>query len=98
LLVPASVGAIAALLLVVLLGLIIHKPLSAIPENTLKFIVGVLLSAFGTFWIGEGLGLGWPGQDWSVPGLTAGFLLIALIAVPLCRNLATARGLLSVQQ
>jgi Ca2+/H+ antiporter, TMEM165/GDT1 family len=91
LLAPASIGAVAALLLVAILGLIVHKPLSAIPENTLKFIVGVLLSAFGTFWIGEGLGLGWPGQDWSILGLTVGFLLLALVAVPLCRNRATMR-------
>ena len=91
LLAPASIGAVAALLLVAILGLIVHKPLSAIPENTLKFIVGVLLSAFGTFWIGEGLGLGWPGQDWSILGLTVGFLLLALVAVPLCRNRATRR-------
>jgi len=96
LLVPASIGAVVALLLVAALGLIVHRPLSAIPENTLKFIVGVLLSAFGTFWVGEGLGLGWPGRDWSIPGLTVGFLLIAGITVPLCRNRAAARDPLSV--
>lgn len=97
LLVPASVGAVAALLLVTILGVIVHKPLSAIPENTLKLAVGVLLSAFGTFWIGEGMGLGWPGQDWSIPGLTIGFLILALIAVPLCRNRATGRATLDIQ-
>jgi Ca2+/H+ antiporter, TMEM165/GDT1 family len=43
-----------------------YRPLSRIPENTLKFFVGVLLSAFGTFWVGEGLGFSWPGQDWSM--------------------------------
>jgi uncharacterized membrane protein len=93
LLVPASVGAIAALLLVVVLGVVVHKPLSTIPENTLKFIVGVLLSAFGTFWVGEGLGLTWPGKDWSIPGLVLGFLVVALLAVPLCRNRTTLRTL-----
>lgn len=93
LLVPASAGAIAALLLVVILGVVVHKPLSAIPENTLKFIVGVLLSAFGTFWVGEGLGLTWLGKDWSIPGLVLGFLVVALLAVPLCRNRATSRSL-----
>lgn len=92
LLVPASVGAVAALLLVAALGVILHRPLSAVPENALKFIVGVLLSAFGTFWVGEGLGLSWPGQDWSILGLTVGFLLVALIAVPLCRNAAVNRA------
>ncbi len=85
LLLPASLGALAALLLVIALGLIIHRPLATIPENTLKFVVGVLLSTFGTFWVGEGTGLRWPGADWSILGVASGFLLLALAAVPLCR-------------
>jgi uncharacterized membrane protein len=88
LLVPASIGAVAALLCVVLLGIVVHKPLTAIPENALKFCVGVLLSAFGAFWVGEGVGLNWPGQDWSLLILTAGFLLVALLSVRICRNRA----------
>jgi uncharacterized membrane protein len=91
LLIPASIGALAALLVVVLLGFVVHKPLASIPENTLKFMVGVLLSAFGTFWVGEGMGLRWPGQDWSILGLAAGFLIIASIATPLCRVRFAAR-------
>lgn len=90
LLIPASIGAVAALLLVVALGIVVHKPLSTVPENTLKFAVGVLLSGFGTFWVGEGIGLSWPGEDWSILGLTLGFLVFALIAVPLCRSRAMA--------
>jgi uncharacterized membrane protein len=85
LLIPASAGAVAALLVVVTLGCLIHKPLSAIPENTLKFLVGVLLSAFGTFWVGEGIGLAWPGEDWSILGLVGGFLIVASLTVPWCR-------------
>jgi uncharacterized membrane protein len=88
LLLPASFGALAALAVVVALGIVVHRPLSRIPENTLKFVVGVLLSAFGTFWIGEGLGLAWPGQDWSVLGLIAGYLVAASIVVPMCRGRA----------
>ncbi|MBP1179768.1 TMEM165/GDT1 family protein [Methylobacterium sp. PvR107] len=88
LLVPASVGAVAALLLVAALGLILHRPLSTVPENALKFAVGVLLAAFGTFWVGEGIGLAWPGSDWSIIGLTLGFLAVASLAVPLCRRRA----------
>lgn len=88
LLVPASVGAVAALLLVAALGFILHRPLSMVPENALKFAVGVLLSAFGTFWVGEGIGLDWPGSDWSILGLTLGFLAVASLAVPLCRRRA----------
>lgn len=91
LLVPAGVGALAALLLVVALGIVLHRPLSMIPENTLKFSVGVLLAAFGTFWVGEGIGLDWPGADWSVLALTFGFLAVAASAVPLCRHRAAAR-------
>jgi len=86
LLLPASIGALAALLVVILLGVALHRPLAQIPENTLKFVVGVLLSAFGTFWVGEGIGIDWPGADWVLLGLVAGFLAVALAAVPLCRG------------
>ena len=57
-LVPAACGAAAAGVLVVLMGLALRQPLTRIPENTLKYAVGVLLSAFGVFWVGEGLRLG----------------------------------------
>lgn len=86
LLVPASLGALAALLVVTILGLVIHRPLARVPENTLKFVVGVLLSAFGSFWVGEGMGVEWPGADWSILGLIIGFLAIAWLSVPLCRS------------
>jgi uncharacterized membrane protein len=91
LLLPTSLGALAALLLVVILGIAVHKPLANVPENALKFVVGVLLSAFGTFWIGEGIGLDWPGADWSILGLIAGFLLVAWLSVPLCRRQVAQR-------
>ena len=85
LLTAASLGAAAALLAVIALGLLLHKPVATIPENTLKFTVGVLLSSFGTFWIGEGAGLAWPGEDWSLLALAAGFLTAAIVTVFLCR-------------
>lgn len=97
LLIPASAGALGALVLVVLLGVIIHRPLASIPENTLKFVVGVLLTAFGTFWVGEGIGLGWPGRDWSILGLVVGFLLVALATVPWCRTSARAHVVVSTR-
>jgi len=89
---PASLGALAALLLVASLGAMVHRPLARVPENTLKFVVGVLLCAFGTFWAGEGMGYAWPGADWSVPGLAAGFLAVSALSVPWCRRLASARA------
>ena len=85
LLVPASLGALAALALVTALGLVLHRPVAMIPENTLKFVVGVLLCSFGTFRIGEGMGLAWPGKDLSIPALNAGFLAAAVVAIPLCQ-------------
>jgi uncharacterized membrane protein len=89
-LVPAGVGAAAAGVVVILLGLIVHKPLARVPENTLKFAVGVILSAFGAFWIGEGLRFSWPGEDLSVLGLAGGFLVVSLIAVGMARRTAEA--------
>jgi Ca2+/H+ antiporter, TMEM165/GDT1 family len=82
---PAAVGAAIALAAVILLGVILHRPLAVIPENALKFAVGVLLCAFGTFWTGEGIGIAWPGEDWSILALIAGFLVAAGAAVPICR-------------
>ena len=89
LLAPAAFGALAALALVVLLGVIVHRPLARVPENSFKFIVGVLLSAFGTFWVGEGLGAAWPGDDLAILGLIAGYALIALVMTPLSRASAS---------
>ncbi len=89
LLAPACLGALAALAVVIALGVVVHRPLAQIPENTLKFLVGVLLSSFGAFWFGEGLGVAWPGDDWAIPALIAGFALIALITTRLSRPAAT---------
>lgn len=81
LLVPASIGASAALLLVIALGVGLHRPLSRIPENSLKFLVGVLLAAFGTFWAGEGMGFHWPAADWSILGLIGAYLAAGVLTV-----------------
>lgn len=73
-LLPAAMaGAAAALALVMILGAALHRPLAKIPENELKFGTGVLLVAFGIFWTGEGIGLHWPGAEFSL------LLLIALV-------------------
>ncbi len=86
LLVPASIGAAAACLLVVAIGFVLHRPLARVPENTLKFVVGVMLSAFGVFWTGEGLGVVWPGEDLAIVAFAVLFLVIALLAVTLARR------------
>lgn len=80
-LIPASLGAAAAGLLVVIVGVVVRHPLARVPENTLKFAVGLLLSAFGVFWIGEGLRFRWLGEDLALVGLLAGFLVVSGLAV-----------------
>jgi uncharacterized membrane protein len=85
LLLPAGLGALAAFLIVAAAGFALHRPMARVPENTLKFIVGVILSSFGAFWLGEGMGLAWPAQDLSIAAMIVGFGLVSLAAVPVCR-------------
>jgi uncharacterized membrane protein len=85
-LIPASAGAVFACLAVAAVGLIVHRPLARVPENTLKFAVGVMLSAFGVFWTGEGLGVPWPGADFAIVGFAAIFLAVSGAAVALARR------------
>jgi Ca2+/H+ antiporter, TMEM165/GDT1 family len=83
---PASIGAFAACALVIAVGFILRRPLARVPENALKFTVGVMLSAFGVFWTGEGLGVPWPGQDLAILGFAVLFLTVAAMAVALLRR------------
>jgi uncharacterized membrane protein len=86
LLVSASAGALAACLLVAGLGFVVHRPLTRVPENTLKFAVGVMLSAFGIFWTGEGLGVAWPGADLAIVVFAVLLLAVAGAAITLVRR------------
>jgi len=85
----ASLGALAACALVLVAGAIVHRPLSRVPENTLKFGVGVMLSAFGVFWTGEGLGIEWPGHDLALFLFAALFLAAGLLGSALARRAIT---------
>ncbi|SOC21570.1 COG4280 domain-containing protein [Rhodobacter maris] len=86
---PASLGALAACALVLVAGALAHRPLTRVPENTLKFGVGVMLSAFGVFWTGEGLGIDWPGGDLALLVFAALFLLTGLGAARMVRPVPT---------
>lgn len=80
LLVAASAGAALACLLVLCAGAVIHRPLSQVPENTLKFAVGVMLASFGVFWIGEALDVRWPGADFALAYIAGTFLFASASA------------------
>jgi len=82
----AAAGALAACVAVLAVGAVVHRPLSQVPENTLKFGVGVMLSAFGVFWTGEGLGVDWPGQDLALVVFAAIFLTIGLMTAAFLRR------------
>jgi uncharacterized membrane protein len=84
----AAAAAGAALLVVLAAGALVHAPLSRVPENTLKFAVGLMLTTFGTFWATEGAGASWPGDDLALIPILGFFSLASLAAV---RNLRLAR-------
>jgi len=82
----AAVGAGAALLLVATVGVLVRAPLARVPENTMKFAVGTMLTTFGIFWSTEGAGAHWPGSDAALPGVLAFVLLLSFAAVTLLRR------------
>ena len=85
--VAVSAGAAAAaLLLVTTVGVLVRAPLSRVPENTLKFAVGLMLTTFGTFWGGEGAGVSWPGEDAAIPVVLGVYVLVSLALVQLLRR------------
>ena len=69
-----------------ILGLIARHPLTRIPENALKFAVGVLISSFGTFWVGEGMRIVWPWGDYSLIVLSISYAIVAAMSVVLARS------------
>ncbi|HEY2792297.1 MAG TPA: hypothetical protein VGJ28_08085 [Micromonosporaceae bacterium] len=82
----AIVGAAAAIVAVVIGGFVVRGPLARVPENTLKFAVGVMLTSFGMFWGAEGAGAHWPGSDAAILALVAGTLVLSLGLVALLRS------------
>ena len=83
----AALGAGLALLVVVAVGALIHRPLGRVPENAMKFAVGLMLSTFGIFWSAEGAGIEWPGADLAILGLLAFLTLVSLAFVAMLRRM-----------
>jgi uncharacterized membrane protein len=88
---PLAAGAAAAALVIVTgVGIVVARQLSEVPENTMKLVVGLMLTTFGVFWLGEGVGVRWPSSDLSLLWLLALFALETALAVGVLRRLAPA--------
>ena len=85
----AAAAAVVAIVVVVLAGVLVRAPLARVPENTLKFCVGVMLTSFGIFWGGEGAGAKWPGGDAALLVIIPGVALVSLAMVRWLRRAVT---------
>jgi uncharacterized membrane protein len=83
----AAIAAGAAAVLVAAVGAFVAKQLSQVPENTIKTVVGIMLTSFGLFWVGEGSGVHWPGSDVAIIGLIGLFFFVTIISVAWLRKL-----------
>ena len=88
----AAMAAVAAALAVTAVGLAVRAPLARVPENSIKFVVGVMLTAFGLFWSAEGAGAHWPGQDAALLVIIPAIAIYALVLVAVFRRPTTAAG------
>jgi len=82
----AVAGAAGAVGVTAAVGVALHRPLARVPENTVKFVVGLMLTTFGSFWGGEGVGVHWPGSDAAIPVLLALYAAAAAIGVAVLRR------------
>jgi uncharacterized membrane protein len=88
----AAVAAACAVAVVATAGVAVRAPLRRVPENAMKFAVGIMLTAFGTFWGAEGAGAHWPGSDAALLALVPGIAVFALLLVALLRGIARGAG------
>jgi uncharacterized membrane protein len=82
----AAIAALAAILVVVVAGIVVRAPLARVPENTMKFAVGIMLTSFGMFWGAEGAHAHWPGSDAALIALVPAIGAFALVLVALLRR------------
>ena len=86
----AAVGAAVAIVLVAGVGIAVRAPLARVPENAMKFAVGLMLTTFGIFWSAEGAGAHWPGGDASLPGVLVFVCVVSFLFVRLLRTPSAA--------
>jgi Ca2+/H+ antiporter, TMEM165/GDT1 family len=82
----AIIGAAAAVLVLAIVGAATYRLIARIPRRALQLFVGAMLSAFGTFWSGEGLGVSWPTGDLALVWLALGYAAVALVLLELVRR------------
>ncbi len=87
----AAIAALCAVVIIAAVGFAVKAPLARVPENTLKFVVGIMLTSFGMFWGGEGAGAHWPGSDAALLVIIPVIALFSLGLVALLRRSATPR-------
>lgn len=87
----AIIGSAIGLVFVLSAGLALKAPLARVPENIMKFVVGIMLTSFGSFWAGESLGVVWPGQEASILVLIVGYLAATWLIVSSIRRRDAAR-------
>lgn len=87
----AVIGAAAAVVVVAVTGIAVRAPLARVPENAMKFAVGIMLTSFGTFWGAEGAGVSWPGNDGALLVLVPAVALVSLGYTVLLRRPASAQ-------
>lgn len=82
----ATAGALAAAVIVVAAGIALHRPLKNVPENAMKFVVGIMLTSFGTLWTGEGLGVQWWHDDFFIPVLIVGYVAASVVLIYMLKS------------
>jgi uncharacterized membrane protein len=82
----ATLGAAIALVAVALMGIALRRPVTQVPENTLKLVVGIMVCALGVYWFGEGIGVAWPGGVWMSLVLAVVFAAIAAAMVQIVKR------------
>jgi uncharacterized membrane protein len=82
---------VLAVVLVVVVGIFVHRPLSRVPENGLKFAVGLMLITFGTFWAGEGIGIEWPASDATILILLVIYAAVGMFSIWTARRFLNTR-------
>ncbi|MPZ49613.1 MAG: hypothetical protein GEU75_10010 [Dehalococcoidia bacterium] len=87
----SAIGALVAFVVFTSLGLVLHRPLSRVPENSIKFTVGIMLVAFGTFWGGEGIGVDWKLGDVTILVAVAIYSAVAFLLVEAMKRRYRAR-------